>query len=543
MRVNGFRYTGAEGPRHDELYSREAQALIVDAVRKFEPDRQRLLKLRRQKHREVREDSSKLDYRPETQHIREEKFKVKHSGDNLNPKLRRRIAELTTPAFNPLKGFSMLVKALEAGSLTREEIERVDVVLACFEDAIRFTEDNVNPGLLAIKDAVFGNLPGLSDDIQNLATLTVRPPGLHNIRASWMKIDGEEPSGYIVTTTLHALHSGPELIRKGVGLNLYNAKTQLSEEAELRNRFYGFLQEKLGIPYGTIDVTDLIETIWGFFERDAILYEEQDHISALNFGRYDYLADLGKAVMHDPNLMLPALRLLHMDQPFLKATSVGIVQSAHIHDAYGLGGMVADLPSKDPEENKLIEAIVRADKEREASPEQGCDGAWLLNPNERIVRWIKESFRKYMPGDNQLHIKHEGVQITREDVLNIPKGELTIEDLDVCAEFGLLYREPWYRNIGAVPAKKKMHDTATDEIVEMLLAQWQRHGPVLVDGRSVTKALVKEVVKRARKKLEESEQALEKYELSARRLASRVTAPVRYPEFLPEHDRKIVVSN
>src|ERR1035438_3323956 len=81
---------------------------------------------------------------------------------------------------------------------------------------------------------------------------------------------------------------------------------------------FNFAQDALGVPRGTIRATVLIETIFGAFEMDEILYELRDHSSGLNCGRWDYMFSFIKKFRQRSDFLVPNRAQVTMDSPFLK---------------------------------------------------------------------------------------------------------------------------------------------------------------------------------------------------------------------------------
>src|ERR1700677_95992 len=100
-------------------------------------------------------------------------------------------------------------------------------------------------------------------------------------------VDGKPISAALFDFGLYLFHNSERLIQKGTGPYFYLPKLENHLEARLWNDVFGFAQDELGIPRGTIRATVLIETILAAFEMDEILYELRDHSAGLNCGRWD----------------------------------------------------------------------------------------------------------------------------------------------------------------------------------------------------------------------------------------------------------------
>jgi malate synthase len=164
-----------------------------------------------------------------------------------------------------------------------------------------------------------------------------------------------------------------------------------------------------------------------------------------------------------------------------------------------MGGMAAQIPIKnDPVANEAAIAKVRADKEREAG--DGHDGTWVAHPG--LVPVAMEVFDRLMPTPNQVHRQREDVQVTAEDLLQIPPGEITEAGLRNNVSVSLQYMAAWLSGNGCVPINNLMEDAATAEIARAQIWQWIRHPRgVLSDGRRVTAQLFRELLAAERARL------------------------------------------
>jgi len=148
-----------------------------------------------------------------------------------------------------------------------------------------------------------------------------------------------------------------------------------------------------------------------------------------------------------------------------------------------MGGMAAQIPIRDdPQANEAAMARVRADKLREAHA--GHDGTWIAHPG--LAGIAREAFDAVMSGPNQLGVLRAEVNVTAQDLLTVPAGEITEGGLRACIRVGVQYLESWLRGNGCVPLYHLMEDAATAEICRAQLWQWLRHGARTSDGQLVT---------------------------------------------------------
>ncbi len=177
-----------------------------------------------------------------------------------------------------------------------------------------------------------------------------------------------------------------------------------------------------------------------------------------------------------------------MDKAFLAAYVDLLIKTCHKRGAYAIGGMSAFIPVRDDERaNEAAFEKVRADKEREVR--LGHDGTWVAHP--ALVQLAREVFDSGMKGPNQLEVLREDVNVTRDDLLRVPEGEITEAGVRADISVALQYLGSWLSGKGCVPINNLMEDAATAEISRAQLWQWIRHGASLSGGRKVTLEMVK----------------------------------------------------
>jgi malate synthase len=171
-----------------------------------------------------------------------------------------------------------------------------------------------------------------------------------------------------------------------------------------------------------------------------------------------------------------------MEQPFLRSYTQLLVQTCHERGVHAMGGMAAQIPSKDPEVNAAAFEKVRADKLREV--EDGHDGTWVAHPG--LVPVAREVFDAHMKTPNQIARKRPDVRVGAADLLLVPAGTRTEAGLRHNIRVGVQYLEAWLRGNGCVPLYNLMEDAATAEISRTQVWQWLRHRASLEDGQPLT---------------------------------------------------------
>jgi len=140
-----------------------------------------------------------------------------------------------------------------------------------------------------------------------------------------------------------------------------------------------------------------------------------------------------------------------------------------------------------------------------------------------------------MPGANQLHEMRENVNITYQDLLEIPNGDITEGGVRSNICIGIQYLEAWLSGNGCVPLYYLMEDAATAEISRAQLWQWIHHKAKLNDGRKITSDRFKEWLFEELNNIE-SEIGVEKYRLGkfheASDLFSEMILKDEFDEFL-----------
>ncbi|UOF89455.1 malate synthase A [Fodinisporobacter ferrooxydans] len=466
-------------PGFAEILTPEALQFLELLECNFGERRKELLRCREERQREI--DAGKLPgFLPETQLIRNSDWKVGAIPEDLKD---RRV-EITGPASDR----KMVINALNSGA---------KVFMADFEDANSPTWSNTIQGQINMRDAIRKTLSYVSTEGKQyalkdtVATLIVRPRGWH-LEEKHLLLDGKPLSGSLVDFGLYIFHNAHQLLENSSGPYFYLPKLESHLEARLWNDVFVFAQEMLQIPVGTIKATVLIETILATFEMDEILYELREHMAGLNCGRWDYIFSYIKKFRNLPECIVPDRALVTMTVPFMRAYSLLTIKTCHRRNAYAIGGMAAQIPVKNnPAANEEAFRKVRMDKEREA--QDGHDGTWVAHPG--LVPVAMEVFDEWMKGPNQLDKTLNDLEITAEQLLEVPQGAITEKGLRTNIRVGIQYIEAWLRGFGAVPLYNLMEDAATAEISRAQVWQWIRHPKgILDDGRKVTVELFQTIL-------------------------------------------------
>ncbi len=469
LAAEGIEVRGPIEGDHAEILTPDAIRFLAGLQRAFNGRRLELLE--RRQERQARIDAGEMpDFLPETKSIREGDWKIAP----LPADLQDRRVEITGPVDR-----KMVINALNSGA---------KMYMADFEDSHAPDWGETLDGQINMRDAVRGTIaftnPGNGKEYKlndTVANLLVRPRGWH-LTEKHLLVDGERMSGSLFDFGLYFFHNAKERIARGSGIYLYLPKMESHLEARLWNDVFVKAQNDLGVPQGTVRATVLIETILAAFEMDEILYELRDHSAGLNCGRWDYIFSHIKRFRNLAGHVLPDRALVTMTTHFVHSYSLLAIKTCHHRGAPAIGGMAAQIPIKsDPEANEAAMTKVRADKRREA--EDGHDGTWVAHPG--LVPIAMEEFNKAMPQPNQID-KQLDIEITAEDLLRMPEGEITEEGLRLNIRVGVQYMEAWLRGVGCVPLYNLMEDAATAEISRTQAWQWLHNDEgVLSDGRNI----------------------------------------------------------
>ncbi len=448
----------ADAAGYENLLTPAALDFVADLHRRFERQRQRLLRERRQ--RQAAWDAGALpDFRADTRAIRDGDWSVAP----IPAALQDRRVEITGPAER-----KMIINALNSGA---------KVFMADFEDSSAPTFANQMDGQVNLRDAVNGTLEFTSPEGKRYrvgdqpAVLMVRPRGWH-LPDKHFSVDGEPVAGALVDFALFAFHNARALVARDRGPYFYLPKLESMEEAALWDAVMRAAEASLDLPPGCMKATVLIETLPAAFQMHEILHALRQRVVGLNCGRWDYIFSYLKTLRGHRDRLLPERAQVGMTAPFLKAYSELLIQTCHRRGAFAMGGMAAQIPIKgDSAANDTALAKVRADKLREVRA--GHDGTWVAHP--ALVGVAQAVFDEHMRGPNQLGVLRADVQVDAAQLLAAPAGTITRAGFDNNVEVCLRYTAAWLGGLGCVPIHHLMEDAATAEIARAQLWQWLHH--------------------------------------------------------------------
>lgn len=514
-------------PDMEKILTPEALEFVEKLHVKFNQRRRELLDRRQVRQKELNA-GKKLDFLPETQHIRDGDWKVAPLPEDMKD---RRV-EITGPTNR-----KMLINALNSGA---------KMFMADLEDATAPNWFNLIDGQVNLYDAVRRQIDFEVPETgkkyalnEKTAVLMVRPRGWH-LPEKNIEIGGRAASGSLVDFGLYFFHNAKELIARGSGPYFYLPKLESHLEARLWNDVFIFAQQELGISQGSIRATVLIETILAAFEMDEILYELRDHSAGLNCGRWDYIFSVIKRMRNNPDYIFPDRSQVTMIVPFMRAYTLLCIKTCHRRGAPAMGGMAAQIPVKgDEAANSAAFAKVAEDKRREVT--DGHDGTWVAHPG--MVAVAMEQFDEHMPGANQIERQRDDVHVSAAELVDVPRGTITEEGLRSNISVGIQYIASWLSGNGAAPINNLMEDAATAEISRSQVWQWIRHPQgILADGRKINVSLFHDFLDEETDKIKQAvgeEVYVSGNYAAARELFAKLTLESDFAEFLtlPGYDK------
>lgn len=525
VEVRGAVAAGEYAASYGRILSYRALEFVAWLHRQFDGRRQKLLEERQRCQQAI--DLGQMPQMPaETRPVREGSWQVR----NCPPDLQRRHVEITGPVDR-----KMIINAMNSGA---------NVFMADFEDANSPTWSNSVEGQIHLWDAVRRTIrhvnagTGRSYELlpeEQTAVLMVRPRGWH-LPERHIFIDGQPLGASLMDFGLFHFHNAEELVQRGSGPYLYLPKLQNHQEAGLWAEIFQASEDYLGLERGTVRCTVLVEHILAGLEMDEIIHALREHIVGMNAGRWDYLFSIIKTFRQRPDMVLPDRAQLSMTVPFMRAYTERLVHTCHRRGIHAIGGMAAQIPSRDAAQNAQAMARVRADKERESR--DGFDGSWVAHPG--LVPLVQEVFEQVLgSAAHQKDRLREDVAVSAGQLLDfaVPGGTITEEGVRTNIRVGVEYLASWLSGVGAAALHNLMEDAATAEISRSQIWQWLHHDhTLLADGRRLDVARFEDLFEQEMRTLEQGDGARGLVATPAwpvaRELFHRIVTQAHFEEFL-----------
>ncbi|XP_069679393.1 malate synthase-like [Periplaneta americana] len=374
---------------------------------------------------------------------------------------------------------------------TQSLLADVQGIQVDFDDGHCPTWRNQIIGLYNVYRAVHNLIPAVPT-IDSAPVLMLRPRAWNMVEHN-MLVNGKEVPGPLFDFGLLMFHNAQALFKAQSGPFFYLSKVEGVNEAQLWNQIFVWAQEKLSIPHGTIKACVLIENILSSYEMEEILYALKDHSLGLNCGIWDYAASIICKFGDNKTFLLPDRnKYVNMERHFLKCYMQLVIQTCHQRGAYATGGMAALLlPLNDPESEAAVVDKVCRGKLQEI--QEGVDGFMVYDL--RLVPHINKLWRDNAPPVNQLSVTLKHIQVTAEDLLQMPSGGVTYAGLIHNITVAILFILNWFQGRGHFYHRGAVEDSATAEISRSQIWQWIRHQASMEDYDAiVTKGLVNRLV-------------------------------------------------
>lgn len=358
-----------------------------------------------------------------------------------------------------------------------------------FDDGHCPTWSNQLLGLYNVICATTNSLEG-APDISQGPVLMLRPRAWNMVEYN-MTVNDKEVPGPLFDFGMLMYHCGKALLDCESGPFLYLSKIEGSNEVSLWNRIFCWTEEKLGLPENCTKVCVLIENVLAAFQMEEILFDVKDRSIGLNCGLWDYSASFINKFGQRKEFVLPDRnKYVSMDRPFLKSYRDLLIKTCHKRGAHATGGMAAFLLPSDQQGTRYREILekVRSGKEKEI--DAGADG--ILVYDIGLVEPMQQLFQARTSGVNQLHVTRDEVTVDSADLLQMPRGSVTLTGLKHNIKVGILFVEAWLRGQGHFLLDGAVEDSATAEISRSQVWQWLHHQTSLEeDGGIVTMEMIR----------------------------------------------------
>ncbi|XP_027007793.2 malate synthase-like [Tachysurus fulvidraco] len=463
----------------ETLFSTEALQFLSDLCSRFQPEVDKVLKLRIL--RKVRLDLSEElpGFTDDTAHIRND------PSWRVSPvPVRLQCRHVDIGDLAPCDT-QRLIRALKS---TAQGIQ-VD-----FDDGNCPTYRNQIKGIYNVYKVVHNQFHD-APPIYQAPVLMLRPRAWNMVEHN-MLVNGQEVPGPLFDFGLLMFHNAKLLLENQSGPFFYLSKVESYLEARLWNQIFLWTEDRLGLPVGSIKATVLIECVLATFEMEEILYELKEHSAGLNCGIWDYSASFVNKFGHRAEFLLPdRSKYVNMEKRFLRSYMELLVQTCHRRGALATGGMAALLlpPQRDSALYATVLNTVTRLKLLEIKA--GVDGFMVYDMN--LIEPMQKLFQLHCTGPNQLQELLNDVRVTPEDLLTVPAGGVTLYGLKHNIAVGVLFIEAWLSGRGHFFFKGQVEDSATAEISRSQVWQWIRHQVKLEDdGKTeVTRGFVRSLTR------------------------------------------------
>jgi malate synthase len=322
--LSGVEIRAALVGRHAEVLTNDAIAFLAVLHRRFDSQRQRLLKLREGRQRRL--DSGEVpQFAQETIHIRDGSWTV----ESVPSVLRAARSVRVGPAER---------RALIEGLNGEQDVYIADIAPMAAPDWNGILDAHLNlqdrwRDALDVTDVQTGRGLRLCD---SPAVLMVQPRAWHQ-DSIHLRIDGQPMSASLFDFGLHAFHCASAAVSAGSVCCLSLPMIESHQEARLWDDVLAFGQEHLGLQPGSVRSLAVIETLTAAFDADEILHDMRESAIGLTVNHMGLWAAYARQLAEHGDRVLPDLDLLAVDQGFSVAIAASVADICHRRNAIALG--------------------------------------------------------------------------------------------------------------------------------------------------------------------------------------------------------------
>lgn len=451
-------------------------------------------------------------------------------------------ADLQKPGLQgtgPAAELSMLIGALNSGSADW---------MFDWEDALGDRGDQIFRAFRNLQGVLEGRITEYTSEAKGKRyvpkpraewpTVIARHRGLH-LKSRQILLGGRGIPATVADIVIYAMNCHDALARHGSGVYLYSPKIQSHEEALVLGSILRRLEERMGLPRGTLKTFMLNERPEYAVQQEEIMWVMRENLIGTNVGRWDYLSGHIVANRAKADRVLPDPDTLGMKAPFMDAYSIRNVAINRRRGAIPVGGMNASMKNpRHPEADALAVKTMRDDKTRERR--QGYRKSWTATIEREYVAAGQEPLLKGDADVDLLPLPAAGYDRAERDALfAYPPGPVTRRGLGLAAYYASQYMAGQQTGNNAVaiedPSTKirMMNDFATFEIFWHWLWTAVRHRKALGDGGEATPEVFRRVL------AEEEARAKAEFPSDAAWRASKGPSVFRILERLVLHDRML----
>ena len=175
-----------------------------------------------------------------------------------------------------------------------------------------------------------------------------RPAGMH-VRFDYIQVDDRPVPGLIAVAVLWTLNNYDALKREGTGVYFYIPKIQTPKEALVLEKVMAGIEERIGVPLGTLKIKVLYEEGNAGRALPAIAWVLRRRLLGTNVGRWDYLGSIIEMWKDDPKGIFPDPQTVGMATPNMIAYQrynalmmlMAGMKNGELAQAAPIGGMAA----------------------------------------------------------------------------------------------------------------------------------------------------------------------------------------------------------